>query len=387
MAPEPTKRRKYPRIRAPKGMWVGWKSAGQTTASRAETMGLGGLYLHVAKPPSEGSMIELIFDLPTGEVRARAVVRFSAPAKGMGVQFVQMRPEDRAKLNQYLSRQEVGQEAPVAAPAANSRPAASRPATSHSANSQLAISPQREKAAQLRFERELMHLIELTGKGTYYQLLEVTSESPSSRIKKNYYALARKFHPDNHVGSRELITPLKDLMAIITEAYQTLRDEEKRAAYDKRLAAKGGFGMHREKTGTEESVEEWLKRANECLRAKNFVGSIVWLRKCVEATPDQALYHAMLARSLATLPQYHHEAIEHFQKALDRDPWREPVYVQYAELLEEMLLPARARAVYSKLLEINPTHAKACERLAALEAQEKGEKSPRLMSHFFGKKN
>jgi DnaJ-class molecular chaperone len=92
-------------------------------------------------------------------------------------------------------------------------------------------------------------LIELTGKATYYQLLEVTSDSPAVHVKKSYYSLVRKFHPDNHMGSRELITPLKNLMVVISEAYKTLGNEEKRAAYDKRLAAMGGFSMHREKNG------------------------------------------------------------------------------------------------------------------------------------------
>jgi tetratricopeptide (TPR) repeat protein len=145
--------------------------------------------------------------------------------------------------------------------------------------------------------------------------------------------------------------------------------------------------VHREKTESEKSVEEWLKRANECLRAKNFVGSIVWLRKCLETAPEQALYHAMLARSLGTLPQYRNEAVEHFQKAIDLDPWKESVYIQFAELLEKMQLPRRARAVYSKLLEINPTHARACERLAVLEAEEKCEKPSLLISHLFGRKS
>src|SRR5579862_138909 len=107
MSPEPKIPRKYPRVRAPKGMWVGWKSAKQTCTSLAEVMGLGGLFLHTANPPSEGSSIELIFDLPTGQVRARAIVRSLQPNKGMGIQFVQMRPEDRAKLNKYLSLQEI----------------------------------------------------------------------------------------------------------------------------------------------------------------------------------------------------------------------------------------------------------------------------------------
>jgi tetratricopeptide (TPR) repeat protein len=362
-------------------MLVGWRAAGQTEASRAETMGLGGLCLRAAKPPSLGSTIELVFDIPTGEVRARAIVRSSMPGKSMGIQFVQMRPEDRAKLNQYLSAQEKSQKAPAVR-----QGVASPPAISRATNSQLAISRGRENAAQLQFERELRYLIELTGKGTYYDLLGVTSESSGSQVKKSYYSLARKFHPDYYAGSRESIGRLKNLMVVVTEAYKTLAHEEKRAAYDKRLAARNGFGMHREKTGAEQSIEEWFSRANECLRAKNFRGSIGWLRKCVETAPEQALYRAMLAHSLGTLPQFHNEAIEHFQKAIDLDPWREPVYVQFAQLLETMQLVGQARTAYSKLLEINPSHAKACERLAALDAAEKSEKPAAMISRWFSRK-
>jgi len=103
--------------------------------------------------------------------------------------------------------------------------------------------------------------------------------------------------------------------------------------------------------------------------------------------PQQALYHAMLARSLATLPQYQNEAIEHFRKSIDLDPWKEPIYVQLAELLEKLQLPASAGAVYSKLLEINPTHATACERLAALKAEEKHEEPSAWISQLFGGKS
>jgi curved DNA-binding protein CbpA len=373
-------------------MWVAWKSSAQTTTSRAEVMGLGGLFLQAAKTPSDGSTIDLIFDLPTGQVRGRAIVRNSKPGKGMGIQFVQMKPEDRAKLHRFLSAAEqVSAQIPVSAPAANSAPANLRPAASttstlRAGNWQLAISPRSEKAARLRFEREVTQLIELTGKSTYYQLLEVTSETPGVQVKKSYYSLVRKFHPDNHMGNRELITPLKNLMVVISQAYKTLANEERRAAYDKSLAS-AGFRMQREKTGAEESLDEWMNRANECLRAQNFVGSIVWLRKCHEAAPESALYLAMLARSLGTISQYENEAVELFQKAINLDPWKVPVYLQFGELLEEMELPERARSVYSKLLDISPTNAKAHERLALLEPDEDGEKRSSRMPHLFGRKN
>jgi curved DNA-binding protein CbpA len=378
MSSEPKIPRKYPRVRAPKGMWVGWKSAKQTCTSLAEVMGLGGLFLHTATPPSEGSSIELIFDLPNGQVRARAIVRSLQPNKGMGIQFVQMRPEDRAKLNKYLSLQQLSPIVDEVIPrASGAKPTSAH--SVHSAPSYLALSLRSEEAAQRRFERDLHQLIELTGKGTYYQLLGVTSESPLSQVKKSYHALARKFHPDAHVGNRSLDAPVRDLMVIITEAYRTLENEEKRTAYDKRLAARGGFSMHREKTTAEESIQEWLKRANECLRANNFVGSVVWLRKCIQLSPDNALY--------STIPQYHEEAIEHFQAAIKLDPWREQIYLQFAGLLQEMQLLEHAGEVYARLLEFNPMHVQAREKLAELTSLTQPAKHSSRIPHLFGRKN
>ena len=341
--------------------------------------------MHAANPAREDVTIDVVLDLPTGPVYARAKVRRSTPTKGMGLQFVQMTPEDRAKLHRYLAAPEAPTKA--SASAIVSPFADPRSAKLFSSNSQIIISPRREEQAQLRFEREVRHLIELTGRDSHYQLLGVTSEFTASEIKKSFYSLARKFHPDNHARSGELIIGLKDLMTVITEAYKTLANEETRTAYDKALAKMGGLNIHRERRGTEESAEGWLERANQCLRAKNFAGSVVWLRKCVEAAPQHASYHAMLARSLATLPQYHNEAIDHFQKALDVDPWKEAVYLQFAELLEKMELRSRARGVYSRLLDVCPEHAKACERLATLEPGKKSRKPVAWLAHLLSKRS
>jgi len=46
----------------------------------------------------------MVFQIPGGEVRARAMVRDSHPGKGMGVEFTSMKPEDRARLHQLLSK-------------------------------------------------------------------------------------------------------------------------------------------------------------------------------------------------------------------------------------------------------------------------------------------
>lgn len=98
------KRRKYPRHRLPKGMRVAWRSGGRPAVSRAAVIGMGGVFLYTSNPLPVGSVIEVLFELKTGDIRARASVRDSVPGKGMGLEFIQMQTDDRSRLNQFLSQ-------------------------------------------------------------------------------------------------------------------------------------------------------------------------------------------------------------------------------------------------------------------------------------------
>ena len=61
----------------------------------------------------------------------------------------------------------------------------------------------------------------------YYAALEVPRDADAEAIKKAYRRLARKYHPD--VSSE---SGAENRFKEIAEAYETLRDPEKRAAYD-----------------------------------------------------------------------------------------------------------------------------------------------------------
>ena len=61
----------------------------------------------------------------------------------------------------------------------------------------------------------------------YYKILGVERGASEEVIKKAYRKLARKYHPD---VSRE--PNAKERFQEVSEAYETLRDKEKRAAYD-----------------------------------------------------------------------------------------------------------------------------------------------------------
>ena len=93
--------RRYPRVASPAGLLVAWQSSTSRAVSYLGTIGLGGLFVLTRKPVPIRSMVQVLMDLPEGEVRARAVVRRTAP-RGMGIEFIAMSPEDRARLNRTL---------------------------------------------------------------------------------------------------------------------------------------------------------------------------------------------------------------------------------------------------------------------------------------------
>ncbi len=63
----------------------------------------------------------------------------------------------------------------------------------------------------------------------YYELLEVTRSADDATIKSSYRKLAMRWHPDKNPGDADAEAKFK----AINEAYDCLKDPQKRAAYDR----------------------------------------------------------------------------------------------------------------------------------------------------------
>ncbi|MGG4221415.1 DnaJ domain-containing protein [Paenibacillus jamilae] len=83
----------------------------------------------------------------------------------------------------------------------------------------------------------------------YYELLGVGRDASEAEIKQAYRKLAKKYHPDTNQGSEEATRKFK----LIHEAYNTLRDEALRQAYDAELIRKA--------TGTSGDQQERAREA------------------------------------------------------------------------------------------------------------------------------
>jgi molecular chaperone DnaJ len=66
-------------------------------------------------------------------------------------------------------------------------------------------------------------------KQDYYAALGVAREAGADDLKKAYRKLAMQYHPDRNPGDKQAETRFKEL----NEAYDVLKDEQKRAAYDR----------------------------------------------------------------------------------------------------------------------------------------------------------
>jgi DnaJ-class molecular chaperone len=91
---------------------------------------------------------------------------------------------------------------------------------------------------------EVRALASLVDELDYYQLLEITRDAPASAVKRAYYAVTRRLHPD---ANRDLAAAdretLESIARRVSEAYQVLRDGRRRKAYDAQLAAGSGARM------------------------------------------------------------------------------------------------------------------------------------------------
>lgn len=232
---------------------------------------------------------------------------------------------------------------------------------------------------------------------THYDLLGITMTASESEIKKAYYAMAKKYHPDRHHSPylQEVHGLLEELFVKITDSYQVLSAPLERRRYDSSLrteAPRGeGTAFTPRKTApppaepagpspTERMAKERYREGKRYYDSMSYFDAIQCLREAVRLDPDKAVYHKLLASALAKNPHWLKDAEEHLQKAVELDQFDVECYVSLGEIYEKSGMSTRSQKMYQTALKLDPGNEIAMEKLGGKKRSIGGLKS------IFGKK-
>lgn len=100
-------RRKYPRV--PLTVKVTKMTSGAFQFYKASNISAGGVFIKAVEPLPVGTRLRARISLPTGEIEAEAeVVRVMLDGKfpaGMGVKFIELPPECKEAIEEYVAKE------------------------------------------------------------------------------------------------------------------------------------------------------------------------------------------------------------------------------------------------------------------------------------------
>ena len=230
--------------------------------------------------------------------------------------------------------------------------------------------------------------------GTHYEVLNIDVGAEATEIKQNYYALARRYHPDRfhlQAGTAQHMR-IEAAFAKIAQAYFTLSDSALRSSYDSKLRAREKTrqiaqnapkasapetvrAAVRQDKRTETSVQEDLDRAESsfqegyaALQQGQIQSAITNLAAAARIFPKEARFRAYYGRALASQEETRRLAEAEIQAAIKLDQANPAYRVMLAELYCDLGFFRRAEGELKRVMATesnNPTVQKLMKRLVA----------------------
>jgi tetratricopeptide (TPR) repeat protein len=264
-----------------------------------------------------------------------------------------------------------------------------------------------DEAAERR--REILEAREGVKMRNHFEVLGLARSAREAEVKEAYFRLAKRFHPDVHHGDSlgDLRDDLEAVFIKLGEAYDVLRDPEKRRLYEERLGrsrpkpvVRAGGSPVAEPSAAGPSAagpsaagppaasppepepaqpsldpEEEALRAEESVRraAKLFEQEKYWdaIQLLGDATLDSARGKArlrgqlILAQCRAKNPKWAKEAETVLLAATREDPKAVEAWALLAEIYAQRGMRTRAVTMYRKVLELKPDHEEAARYVPA----------------------
>jgi curved DNA-binding protein CbpA len=249
---------------------------------------------------------------------------------------------------------------------------------------------------------DVEELFERAGGATHYEVLGVARSAAADEIKRVYYSLARRLHPDRFRRDTDADSQQKidAAFAKIAQAYDTLKDSSARAAYDIKLSkqrpARGPDEAKpqqpREQQGARASqpqderraasgapaqtasqdtadardAEQKFQQGLDALRRSDAARARTLFGEAAQLAPKQARYRAYFGRALASEKSTRRQAEAELLAAVSLDASNASYRVMLAELYRDVGLRRKAEAELERALALESHNAQALRLLEEL---------------------
>jgi curved DNA-binding protein CbpA len=237
---------------------------------------------------------------------------------------------------------------------------------------------------------EIDELFARAGVDNHYEVIGIAHNASVAEIKRAYYALARRFHPDRFRRAADVATlsRIEGAFARIAQAYETLSDARARATYDSKLASRPAqppratvrrdakpVADHKPRSTADtaqdapQNAEESFQLGLTAMQKGDVVKSIPHFREAVRLAPQQARYHALYGRALMTDAHARRQAETELRQAVALDPNNASYRVTLAQLYLAVGLQHRAESELERALALDPRHAPARQMLERIKGK------------------
>lgn len=237
---------------------------------------------------------------------------------------------------------------------------------------------------------EIDALFALVRDADNYRILGLERNAAPPEIKRAYYALAKRFHPDRFQRDADatLRPQIEAAFMKITQAYETLNDARTRAAYDLKLGVQIGVPAQSSDRpapsanasapdahlSREQRAAEKFTQGVAALRQSNLSVAVTLLGEAARLAPQQPRYHAFYGSALARDVRTRHQAEAALQTAIKLDGSDPAYHVMLAELLRALGQNLRAERELERALALDPAHETARRQLDQLRRMKKSDK-------------
>lgn len=215
---------------------------------------------------------------------------------------------------------------------------------------------------------------------TLYETFALSPDAPVADIKRVYFSLAKRFHPDlfHKEADAKLMQRIQNAFSEIARAYETLKDEAARGVYDFRMRKELAEAAEREASGITEEQVDVQKQIDQAalnfeqgfnlVMEENYEAAVSFLARAVHFAPEVARYHAYHGKALAATRKPHQAEAE-MRAAIKLDDKNADYRIMLAEFFISVRLIKRAEGELTRMLAIFPNHREAQTLLDGLKGK------------------